>query len=77
MDETPIAERDRTVRSAATTVRSTFSEASARLTGSSELRDVDGINISKKRRSDAFEGDYQPVWGPLLVRIDMGAITLR
>ena len=24
----------------------------------------------------AFEGDYQPVWDPLLVSIDMGEITL-
>ncbi len=42
----------------------------------SEYRDVSGIVIPTKRRVYAFEGDYQPVWDPLLVRIDMGEITL-
>ena len=42
----------------------------------SEYRDVSGIVIPTKRRIYAFEGDYQPVWDPLLVRIDMGEITL-
>jgi len=42
----------------------------------SEYRDVGGIVIPTKRRIYAFEGDYQPVWDPLLVRIDMGEITL-
>jgi hypothetical protein len=37
---------------------------------------VGGIIIPTKRRIYAFEGDYQPVWDPLLVRIDMGEITL-
>ena len=41
-----------------------------------EYRDVSGIVIPTKRRIYAFEGDYQPVWDPLLVRIDMGEITL-
>jgi hypothetical protein len=39
-------------------------------------RDVDGITIPTKRRVYAYEGDYQPVWEPLLVSIDMGAITI-
>jgi hypothetical protein len=42
----------------------------------SEYRDVGGIVIPTKRRIYAYEGDYQPVWNPLLVRIDMGEITL-
>jgi hypothetical protein len=42
----------------------------------SEYRDVGGIVIPTKRRIYAYEGDYQPVWNPLLVRIDMGKITL-
>ena len=42
----------------------------------SEYRDVSGIVIPTKRRIYAFEGDYQPVWDPLLVSIDMGEITL-
>jgi hypothetical protein len=42
----------------------------------SDYRDVDGIVIPTKRRIYAFEGDYQPVWDPLLVGIDMGEITL-
>ncbi|HEX3348944.1 MAG TPA: hypothetical protein VHS58_12680 [Acetobacteraceae bacterium] len=39
-------------------------------------RDVDGIIIPTKRRVYAYEGDYQPVWEPLLVSIDMGTITI-
>ena len=42
----------------------------------SDYRDVDGIVIPTKRRIYAFEGDYRPVWDPLLVGIDMGAISL-
>jgi len=42
----------------------------------SEYRNVGGIIIPTRRRIYAFEGDYQPVWDPLLVRIDMGEITL-
>lgn len=41
-----------------------------------EYRDIDGIIIPTKRRIYAYEGDYQPVWDPLLVGIDMGEITL-
>jgi hypothetical protein len=41
-----------------------------------DYRDVDGIIIPTKRRVYAYEGDYQPVKGPLLVAIDMGEITL-
>ena len=43
----------------------------------SEYRDVDGIIIPTKRRIYAYEGDYQLVPEPLLVKIDMGEITLR
>ncbi len=42
----------------------------------SEYRIVGGIVIPTKRRIYAYEGDYQPVWDPLLVGIDMGEITL-
>ena len=41
-----------------------------------EYRDVGGLVIPTRRRIYAFEGDYQPVWDPLLVSIDMGEITL-
>jgi hypothetical protein len=40
-----------------------------------DYRDVGGIIIPTKRRIYAYEGDYQPVWDPLLVSIDMGEIT--
>jgi hypothetical protein len=42
----------------------------------SDYRTVDGIVIPTKRRVYAYEGDYQPVWDPLLVKIDMRDITL-
>jgi hypothetical protein len=42
----------------------------------SDYRDVDGIIVPTKRRVYAYEGDYQLVKEPLLVAIDMGAITL-
>ncbi len=42
----------------------------------SEYRDVGGIIFPTKRRIYAYEGDYQLVPEPLLVKIDMGAITL-
>jgi hypothetical protein len=41
-----------------------------------DYRDVDGIIVPTKRRVYAYEGDYQLVKEPLLVAIDMGAITL-
>src|SRR6202142_3840555 len=41
-----------------------------------DYRNVEGIVIPTKRRVFAYEGDYQPVTEPLLVAIDMGAITL-
>jgi len=41
----------------------------------SDYKDVDGIIIPTKRRIYAYEGDYQLVPEPLLVRIDMGEIT--
>ena len=41
----------------------------------SAYRDVDGIIIPTKRRIYAYEGDYQPILSPLLVKIDMGEIT--
>jgi hypothetical protein len=39
-------------------------------------RNVDGIIVPTKRRVYAYEGDYQLVKEPLLVKIDMGEITL-
>jgi hypothetical protein len=42
----------------------------------SDYRDVDGIIVPTKRRIYAYEGDYVPVWEPLLVKIDVGEITL-
>jgi hypothetical protein len=42
----------------------------------SDYRDVDGIIVPAKRRIYAYEGDYQLVKEPLLVAIDMGAISL-
>jgi hypothetical protein len=42
----------------------------------SDYRDVDGIIVPTKRRIYAYEGDYQPVMDPLLVKIDMGEITV-
>jgi len=41
-----------------------------------DYRDVDGIIFPTKRRIYAYEGDYQLVPEPLLVKIDMGEITL-
>jgi hypothetical protein len=41
-----------------------------------DYRDVDGIIVPTKRRVYAYEGDYQLVKEPLLVKIDMGEITL-
>lgn len=35
-----------------------------------------GIVIPTKRSVYAYQGDYQPVWDPLLVRVDMGEIAL-
>jgi hypothetical protein len=43
----------------------------------SDYRDVDGIIFPTKRRIYAYEGDYQLVPEPLLVKIDMGEITLQ
>jgi hypothetical protein len=42
----------------------------------SDYRNVHGIIVPTKRRVYAYEGDYQPVKEPLLVKIDMGEITL-
>jgi hypothetical protein len=42
----------------------------------SEYRDVDGIIVPTRRRVYAYEGDYQLVKEPLLVAIDMSAISL-
>jgi hypothetical protein len=42
----------------------------------SDYRDVHGIIVPTKRRIYAYEGDYQLVKEPLLVAIDMGAISL-
>ena len=41
-----------------------------------EYRNIEEIVFPTKRRIYAFEGDYRPVWDPLLVGIDMGEITL-
>jgi len=41
-----------------------------------DYRNVDGIIVPTKRRVYAYEGDYQIVKEPLLVKIDMGEITL-
>ncbi len=43
----------------------------------SAYRDVDGIIFPTKRRIYAYDGDYQLVPEPLLVKIDMGEITLQ
>jgi hypothetical protein len=43
----------------------------------SEYRDVDGIIVPTKRRVYAYEGDYQVVPEPLLVKIDMSEITIK
>jgi hypothetical protein len=43
----------------------------------SEYRDIDGIIVPTKRRIYAYEGDYQPIMEPLLVKIDMGEITIH
>jgi hypothetical protein len=43
----------------------------------SDYRDVGGIIFPTKRRIYAYEGDYQLVPEPLLVKIDMGEITLQ
>ena len=43
----------------------------------SDYRDVTGIIFATKRRIYAYEGDYQLVPEPLLVKIDMGEITVR
>jgi hypothetical protein len=42
----------------------------------SDYREVAGIIIPTKRRIYAYEGDYQLVPEPLLVKIDMGEITI-
>ena len=43
----------------------------------SEYREVGGIIIPTKRRIYAYEGDYQLVPEPLLVKIDMGEISVN
>ena len=43
----------------------------------SEYREVGGIIFPTKRRIYAYEGDYQLVPEPLLVKIDMGEITIN
>jgi hypothetical protein len=42
----------------------------------SDYREAGGIVIPAKRRVYAYEGDFQPVWDPLLVSIDMGEIIV-
>ncbi len=43
----------------------------------SNYRDIDGIIFPTKRRIYAYEGNYQLVPEPLLVKIDMGEISLH
>ncbi len=43
----------------------------------SQYRDVDGIIFPTNRRTYSYEGDYRPVLEPLLVKIDLGEITLN
>jgi hypothetical protein len=40
-------------------------------------RDVEGIIVPTKRRIYEYEGDYELVPEPLLVKIDMGEITIQ
>jgi hypothetical protein len=54
-----------------------YSGGRYRLNYASEYRDVDGIIVPTKRRIYAYEGDYQLVPEPLLVKIDMGEITIK
>ena len=42
-----------------------------------DYKDVDGIIFATQRRIYAYEGDYQLVPEPLLVKIDMGEITVK
>ncbi|WP_202915155.1 MULTISPECIES: hypothetical protein [unclassified Mycolicibacterium] len=42
-----------------------------------DYRNVDDIIIPTTRRGYAWQGDYQLIPEPLLVAIDMGAITIR
>ena len=42
----------------------------------SEAPCPDGTVIPTKRSVYAYQGDCQPVWDPLLVRIDIGEIAL-
>jgi len=44
--------------------------------GRSEAPCPGGIVIPTKRSVYAYQGDYQPVWDPLLVRIGLGGIAL-
>jgi hypothetical protein len=46
------------------------------LNHASEYREVSGIIFPTKRRIYSYEGDYQLVREPLLVKIDMGEITV-
>ena len=43
----------------------------------SDYRDVGGIIVPTKRRIYAYEGDYQLIPEPLLVKIDMGEINIK
>ena len=64
------------VGAGATGLTSSSRRLATGLNYASDYRNVDGIVIPTKRRVYAYEGDYQPVWDPLLVKIDMGDITL-
>jgi len=41
-----------------------------------DYRDVDGIMIPATRRVVGYQGDYQPIWDPVLVEISMREIDL-
>jgi len=43
----------------------------------SDYRDVGGIIVPTKRRIYAYEGDYQLIPEPLLVKIEMGEINIK
>jgi len=51
--------------------------AATGLNYASEYRNVEGIIIPTRRRIYAYERDYQLVPEPLLVKIDMGEITVH
>jgi hypothetical protein len=53
-----------------------YSWGATGLNYASEYRDVEVIIVPTRRRIYAYEKDYQPVIERLLVKIDLGEITL-